>query len=197
MKIAFFDFDGTITTKDTFIQFLRFIAGPYRFYFGLFFKLPLILSYKLGLMPNWKAKESVFSFFVKGKSEKEMKEKGVAFSKNILPKIMRQEALETIEFHKNNGSEIVVVTASFSLWVSPWCKDHNLGVLSTKYEVKGDTLTGRIKGENCYGKEKVNRIKEDYNLEDYDEIYAYGDSQSDWDMLNLATKKWMKWKPLK
>jgi phosphoserine phosphatase len=53
-------------------------------------------------------------------------------------------------------------------------------------------ITGRIEGKNCHGEQKVIRIQEEYNLSDYQEIYAYGDSSGDKPMLGLATNSFYK-----
>jgi phosphoserine phosphatase len=39
---------------------------------------------------------------------------------------------------------------------------------------------------NCYGEEKVRRIRASYNLDEFNHIYAYGDSEGDKAMLDLA-----------
>ena len=51
---------------------------------------------------------------------------------------------------------------------------------------------GRCDGDNCHGQEKVRRIKEAYPLDQYREIYAYGDTGGDRPMLGLATHSFYK-----
>jgi HAD superfamily hydrolase (TIGR01490 family) len=197
MNIAFFDFDGTITTKDTFIQFIRFSVGSFKFYWGFLIHIPVIIAYKIGIVANWKAKELLFSYFFKGMAEEDLLNKGKEFSRLVVPKLLRPEALKEIVFHKKSNTKIVVVTASFSLWVKPWCEQGGIELIATEHEVKNSKLTGKMKGKNCHGKEKPARIKAQYNLNEYEQIYAYGDSPDDLYMLSLADLKWMKWKPTK
>jgi hypothetical protein len=64
--IIAFDFDGTITSRDTFFEFIKFIKGEKRFYTGLLLYSPLLIAYKMKLYPNWKVKEKIFSYFFKG-----------------------------------------------------------------------------------------------------------------------------------
>jgi phosphatidylglycerophosphatase C len=59
-------------------------------------------------------------------------------------------------------------------------------------EVKNGVVTGKIDGKNCNGKEKAKRIKQAINLNEYDSIYAYGDSAGDKQMLALATYTYYK-----
>jgi phosphoserine phosphatase len=62
-----------------------------------------------------------------------------------------------------------------------------VSLISTRLETNNGKLTGRIEGKNCRGIEKVRRIKMQYKLDEYDEIYAYGDTKGDKPMLGLAT----------
>lgn len=61
MRIYAFDFDGTLTTKDTLIEFIRFSKGRVRLFLGFLLFSPLLILMKLHLYPNWKAKQRVFS----------------------------------------------------------------------------------------------------------------------------------------
>lgn len=196
MNIAFFDFDGTITTKDTLFQFIRFSKGNFKFYLGLLFLLPVLLAFKAGFLPNWRAKEILFTWFFKGISEAEMHKLGDSFASHIIPTLICPEAKEALAFHTDKGSRIVVVTASFSIWIKPWCDSNQVELIATECEIQQGKLTGLIQGKNCYGKEKVRRIREKFALEQFDRIYAYGDSKADLEMLNLADEKQMKWKKM-
>jgi HAD superfamily phosphoserine phosphatase-like hydrolase len=84
---------------------------------------------------------------------------------------------------------VAVVSASAENWVKPWCDKHNLICIGTKLQVKDNQLTGKILGKNCHGPEKVCRIKENFNLSQFDEIIAYGDTAGDKEMLDMADLK--------
>ncbi|TKG94733.1 HAD-IB family hydrolase [Puteibacter caeruleilacunae] len=189
MTIAFFDFDGTITTKDTFLQFILFAKGYVKTIIGGIVLSPVLFAYKTGLLHNGRAKELVFSFFFKGYSREAINNLGEAFCQNKLPEILRDEMIEAVEKHRKSGDKIVVVSASFSIWIKPWCDARHIDLLTTEAELHNDVITGKLQTKNCFGKEKVFRIKEQYNLEDYDIIYAYGDSKGDDAMLDLADIK--------
>ena len=109
-----------------------------------------------------------------------------------IDKIVRPKAIEKINWHKNQGHKVVVVSASIECWLRPWCEKNGLELIATKLEIKDDIVTGKLLSKNCYGVEKVNRIKELYNIEKYDYIYAYGDSSGDKQMLELAHEKFYK-----
>lgn len=61
--VVTFDFDGTITRKDTLLEFIKFVKGESAFYGGLLRYAPLLVAYKLGVYPNWKVKQKFFSHF--------------------------------------------------------------------------------------------------------------------------------------
>lgn len=192
MKIAFFDFDGTITTDDSLLKFIRFVVGDFRFLFGVGVLSPILAAYKLKLIPNYRAKQKMLSWFFKGISEQEFKNIANQYSLNHIDKILRPKAMERIAYHKRQGHKIVLVSASIECWLEPWCKKNDLELIATKLEISDSVVTGNLLSKNCFGIEKVNRIKEKYNLDEFEYIYVYGDSSGDKEMLELADEKYYK-----
>ena len=191
-KIVFFDFDGTITTDDSLLNFIRFVVGDRRFLLGLIVLSPMLILYKLKLIPNYKAKQYMLSWFFKGMSKDAFLKVANEYSLVHIDKILRPKAIEKINWHKNQGHKVVVVSASIECWLRPWCEKNGLELIATKLEIKDDIVTGKLLSKNCYGVEKVNRIKEIYNLKDFEYIYSYGDSSGDKQMLELAHEKFYK-----
>lgn len=189
MKIAFFDFDGTITTDDSLLKFIRFVVGDFKFMQGLAVLSPVLFLYKLKVIPNDKAKQMMLSYFFKGMSEKSFIEISKQYSLECIDSIVRKDAMKQIHWHHAKGHQIVVVSASIECWLKPWCEKNGLELIGTRLEVIDGIITGRLLTKNCYGIEKVNRIRARYNLEEYEYIYAYGDSSGDREMLELAQKK--------
>lgn len=191
-EIALFDFDGTITTKDTLIEFIRFAKGPFRFYLGFILNLPYLIGYKLKFISNQTAKEKVLQFFFRDTPVEIFTEYCTDFSKNVLPKLIRPKAFEEIRRLKERNTIVVIVSASPENWVEAWARRLQLEVITTRLEVKNGMITGKIVGKNCHGKEKVNRITEKYKLNDYRIVAAYGDTNGDKPMLALAQKAYYK-----
>lgn len=192
MILALFDFDGTITKDDSLLKFIRFVVGDARFVFGLVVLSPILVAYKLKLIPNYKAKQKMLSWFFKGMSKEAFFKVANEYSLVHIDKILRPKAMEKIKWHKAQGHQVVIVSASIDCWLRPWCEKNGLELIATKLEIKDDVVTGKLLTKNCYGVEKVNRIKEVYNLEKYDYIYAYGDSSGDTQMLKLANESFYK-----
>jgi len=188
-QLVLFDFDGTITTKDTLQEFLIFYHGGLKYVLGLALLSPIIAAYLLKLMPNWKSKQYLLTWFLKNEDASVFEKRCREFASNHIPQLIRPAALEAILDYKKKGATIVVVSASAQDWVKPWCDSNDLICIATKLEVKENRLTGKILGKNCHGTEKVCRILENFKLADYDEIIAYGDSSGDTEMLALAHQK--------
>jgi len=192
VKIAFFDFDGTITKQDSFAMFLRYCFGDIKFVLNMLILSPVIIVYKLHLLSNQNMKTFIFSYFFKNMNASEFKKKATSFSLEKIKLIVREEALNKILWHKKNGDTVVIVSASIDHWLKPWCTDNNIDLIATKIEIKNNKLTGNLIGKNCFGPEKVIRIKKIYDLNAYDNIYAYGDTRGDKEMLEIATNSFYK-----
>lgn len=188
-RLVLFDFDGTITTKDTFIEFIKFACGATRFYLGFVFLSPVLILYKLRLIKNWRAKEIVFAYFFKGMPFTTFQEWGKRFATEKLPALLKKQALEKLQEHKRAGDTIYIVTASSSIWIDQWSKPLMIPVIDTRWEINGDGITGKIEGKNCYGLEKALRIQNTIPVEHFHTIIAYGDTRGDREMLALAHQK--------
>jgi phosphatidylglycerophosphatase C len=191
-KIAFFDFDGTITTKDTLLEIIKFQKGRAAYYIGFLLHSPWLIAYKLNLFPNDEVKQKMLAYFFGGMMEEPFQEKCDSFAEKKLPELIRPGALTEISSLRARGFEIVVVSASATNWLRQWTTRLSLKLIATRLEIKNGIVTGRIEGKNCHGEQKVFCIQQDWNLSDYDEIYAYGDSSGDRPMLALATKSFFK-----
>lgn len=186
-RIAFFDFDGTITTKDTLLEIIKFYKGNFRFYLGFALNAPYIAAWKAGLISNQAAKERMLQHFFGKLPLDGFQQRCNEFATTHIPPLVRPKAMKEIEKLLAAGAEVVIVSASAENWIREWCNQHQLQLIGTKLAVKNNRLTGKIENRNCHGQEKVNRIKAAFDLSAYDEIYCYGDTKGDKPMLELAT----------
>ncbi len=185
-RIAFFYFDGTITTKDTLLEFIKFSKGNFRFYLGFALTSPWLFAYKAGLISNQQAKEKVLSSFFGGMPLASFNELCARFSEQKLDRLIRPKAAVEIRQLKEAGYTIVIVSASPENWLRTWAERSGLEVIATRLEVAEGRLTGRIAGKNCHGMEKVSRVKAIYDLEEFSSISAYGDTSGDKPLLSIA-----------
>ena len=192
MHLALFDFDGTITTDDSLIKFIRFVVGDAKFILGMTVLSPMLTAYKLKLIPNYKAKQMMLSYFFKDMNEEQFQTTSKEYSLKHIDTILRPKAIEKMAWHKEQGHKVVIVSASIECWLKPWCAKNGLDLIATKLEIKEGIVTGKFLSKNCYGIEKAQRVKEKYKLDDYDYIYAYGDSRGDRELLKLADENFYK-----
>jgi len=184
--IAFFDFDGTITSKDSLACFLKSALGSGQFYAGVIFMAPVLLAYKLKLLSNHDAKEKFIGHFFKGWKADNFQKIADKYSEEGIDIIVRPDASEKLTWHKQQGHKVVIVSASIECWLQNWCEKNDFELIGTRLEIENGEVTGKFSSRNCYGQEKVNRINNRYSLTDYSEIYAYGDSRGDREMLDIS-----------
>ena len=185
-QIAFFDFDGTITNRDSLADLIRFIKGRKAFYIGLIAISPWLLLFSLGWLDRQKAKEKMLSHFFGGTPLSAFNEHCHKYSLNRISQIVNPQAMDRLLWHKKQGHEVVIVSASPLNWLAPWCHENGFACIATRLETSDGKITGRIDGLNCHGEEKVRRISQTYDLGRYDDIYGYGDTHGDKPMLSLA-----------
>ncbi|MDY8135845.1 HAD family hydrolase [Aquimarina sp. 2201CG5-10] len=189
MIIAFFDFDGTITKKDSFLDFVKFTHGKRKLQLGLLLYSIHILFYKLNWFPGQRMKELFLKHYYKGLSKNKFKQLGVDYCNRQLPNIIHAKALKRIQWHKEQKHKVVVITASLSQWIQPWCDDLDIDLISTEAEIIDGKVTGKLNGKNCNGPEKVSRIKETFDFKSITYSYAYGNSSGDKELLAIANEK--------
>ena len=191
-KLYCFDFDGTLTTSDTLLEFIKYAKGRGRFLMVFLMYSPLLVLMKLHLYPNWKAKQRIFAHLFAGMRIEKFEALCRGFAEEN-QHLLRPKGITLMHEALVAGAQVFIVSASIDNWVRPFFDIRNLKgvqVLGTQIEVEDGKLTGRFKSNNCYGKEKVHRITEvlkSLERSEY-EIEAFGDSRGDKEMLAFADK---------
>ena len=200
-KIYCFDFDGTLTTSDTLLEFIKYAKGTSRFLMVFLMYSPLLVLMKLHLFPNWKAKQLIFAHLFAGMRIEKFDALCCGFAEES-QHLLRPKGITLVHEALAAGAKVFIVSASIDNWVRPFFTTQGIGeveVLGTKVEEKDGCLTGRFSTANCYGAEKVCRITEalsasqtadtgDKTFLDRSlyEIEAFGDSRGDKEMLAFA-----------
>ena len=190
MNLALFDFDGTITSSNTWTPFLRFAVRPSRLMVGRVLLLPVIVGHRIGVLPAGRARQFANCVAFKGERTSVLRQRGIEYAAGVLPQTVRPWALDRIEWHKAQGDDVVVVSASLNVYLRPWCEAKDLLYICTTLEERADRLTGRCVDGDCSGAEKARRIRERFDLSRYPVVYAYGDTPDDRAMLELAHRKY-------
>lgn len=193
MNLALFDFDGTITTREMFPDFMRYSVAPRRLAVGKVLLAPWIAGYRMGVVSGRVARSRIVDFGFRGVPEASVREAGHAFARDVLPGVVRPEALDKIRWHQAQGDRVVVVSGSLDVYLSHWCERQGLELICSRLETADGRLTGRYLGAQCVGEEKSRRVRESCDLDAFAAVYAYGDTHEDLEMLNLADRKYFCW----
>ncbi|WP_297984192.1 HAD-IB family hydrolase [uncultured Chryseobacterium sp.] len=188
-KLYFFDFDGTLTYKDTMFMFLKFYNSS-KFTSQLIKHIPLFILLKLKLSDAEEVKKSFIASILKGERQERIEQKAQQFFEENYPKIFRKNALDFIENIDSEKTESFIVSASLDIWVKPFANKFNMTLLATQAEFKNGIYTGNFIGKNCNGQEKVNRIVKAIEGKKYDKTIAFGDTDGDKPMLSWANESY-------
>jgi phosphatidylglycerophosphatase C len=191
-KIAFFDFDGTITTRDSMPEIIKFLKGRSAFYTGILMNMQWFIAYQINLISAGLLKEKILSYFFSGMPEHIFQEQCDLFADRKLPGLIRPDAIAEMDRLRKEGFEMVIVSASAENWIRNFAKRKSLQLIATKLQVKNGTITGKIEGKNCKGEQKVISIQEKWDLASFDKIYVYGDTPADKPMMALASQSFYK-----
>lgn len=184
---AAFDFDGTLTRVDTLIPFLLYFAGPLAFVRRIAAEAPTLLLYALGRLRNDVAKERILARFLAGVPLETLREAGAAYAARGLPRLLRPAGMRRLAWHRERGHRCVLVSASLDLYLAPWAKAAGFDdLVCSSLALQGGLPTGRLAGGNCYGPEKLARLRERLGPLEGWELYAYGDSRGDRELLAAA-----------
>ncbi|WP_322011598.1 HAD family hydrolase [Paraburkholderia sp. J12] len=191
--VAAFDFDGTITTSDSFRAFMLETAGPARFAFAVLRCLPWLV----GVAPGWSERgrtKARFLYAALGAVRRETLDAAAQrFVAHGLPALLRPEMLARVREHQALGHEVVLVSASPSLYLRKWAATVGIEtVLASELEWRDGAYTGRLAGRNCWGPEKVARLRAWWGEHAPSTLYAYGDSRGDREMAELANHAWIR-----
>ncbi len=186
MNLALFDFDGTITTRDSLPDFIQYAVGKPAYYFGLLILSPILLSYLAGIVSNHFAKQKLISWHFKGWQPDKFQKIAEQYSHNKIDTMLRNEAIDKLQWHQQRGDRVIVVSASMEDWLKPWCDARGIELLATRLAVSNNILTGKFETANCHGEEKLKRVHQVADIECFEAVYAYGDSSGDSAMLAVA-----------
>lgn len=186
--VAAFDFDGTLTRRDTLQYFLLYTLGTMSFIRNTIVLFPTLLGYALGWIRNDIAKQRVFAQCLAGIKLEELQILGEKFAAEVLPGLLRKKAFDRFEWHRKQGHRCIVISASLDLYVRPWAMQIGFDeVIASHLETLEDgNITGNLLGGNCFGPEKIRRLEALIGDRSEYTLYAYGDSQGDRELLGVA-----------
>ena len=158
--IVAFDFDGTLTIRDSFTEFLRWRAGPGAWALGLVKLAPALAAYAKD-RDRGRIKAASVKEFLLGVSRQTLEAEAAAFADEIWPRFMRPDALEVWNDWGQRGAHRVIVTASPTTTVAPFARklgaEALLGMGDMLYMPSGTGFPIRVHGA-FVSDEEVHRV---------------------------------------
>ena len=188
-QIAAFDFDGTISRRDSLGPFLQLVCGRGAFYRAMATRAPVLAGVTVGIGDRDAEKERLVGRLLAGRAAADVREAGDRYAHRLHSgDALRPEMLERVAWHREHGHEVVIVSASLDVYLHPLAPrlgiDH---VLCTELGVGPDgRLDGTLVGGNVRGPEKLQRLQTWLGPDADIELWAYGDSAGDRELLAAA-----------
>lgn len=191
-RIAAFDFDGTLTERDTLLPFLVHVCGAQRVARAVTKVAPVAARARLGrleadLHHRDAVKERLLAELFAGRPADWLEEAGAAFAPS-LPGRLRPPLAAQVAWHRRAGHELVIVSASLGAYLRPFAAAEGFHhVIAVELEVGADgALTGALVGPNVRGPEKEVRLRAWLDGDEPDLLWAYGNSSGDRELLAMA-----------
>ena len=183
--LALFDFDGTLTTRETFPDFMRYVVSRPRLLAGGVLLAPVVFGYRRGWVAGNPTRASIVQVGLRGVNAARLRMQGEAFARDVLPGVLRSEAMARLQRHRERGDRIVVVSGGLDVYLAPWCATQGVELLCSVLAERGGRITGYA-GAQCVGEEKVRRVRALCDPQAYAAVHAYGDTHEDLAMLAMA-----------
>jgi len=185
-KVAAWDFDGTITERDTLVGFLEFVGGRRAVATALAAEAPRLARGARSSEQRNAAKEGVLGRVLGGRREADVVDAGVRYA-HRLSRGFRRESLDRIAGHRRDGHDLVIVSASLVYYLRPIAADLGFHHVIAVEMATGDdgVLTGALTTPNVRREHKETRLREWLGDEPF-ELWAYGDSSGDEHLLGMA-----------
>jgi phosphatidylglycerophosphatase C len=191
-RLVAFDFDGTLTVKDSFNAFLAWRTPPARLALALLRLAPRLAAYAFD-RDRGRVKAAAVGVLLGGTSRDQLAAEAERFAETHAARLFRPDALARWEAHRRDGDQLVIVTASPEDVVAPFAR--RLGadrLIGTRlgFDAEG-RVTATFDGPNCRGPEKVARLEAAYGS-GVRLHAAYGDTSGDIEMLACADQPFMR-----
>jgi len=184
--VVAFDFDGTLTIRDSFMAYLAFRSPPAAYALGLLRLAPASVAYVF-TRDRGALKAAAVKVFLKGLPAEDLHRSAEAFASKWVTRLLRPDAAQAWLEWKTRGAVMVIVTASPEPIVAPFAERLGADVLiGTQLALdEAGRITGAFSTQNCRGQAKVDRLKARFGPDLHLEA-AYGDTSGDTEMIAMA-----------
>ncbi len=192
-RVAAFDFDGTVSRRDTLIPFVARFAGVPRSAVGsLMAGWDGLRGGGRGLRDRDALKARMVRRLLSGRDARELERAAGVYAARLIDSGLRPEMVEEVRRHVAAGHRTLFVSASLEDYLLPIARYLGMsGVIAVELERRDGRLTGRLAAPNVRAEQKAVRLREHLGapssgpLEGI-ELWAYGNSSGDHALLEMA-----------
>jgi len=192
IPIVAFDFDGTLTVRDSYTAFLKWRTPRIAWLLGGLKLIPAAFAYLFD-RDRGRIKAAATKVYLAGVSRERLEDDARRFAGLHSRSLLRADAVIAWKRWRKERVRLVIVTASPDLVVAPFAR--GLGaddILGTPLAFDDrDRVTGAFAAPNCRGAEKVARLRAAYGP-DLVVRAAYGDTDGDTEMLAIAEEPYFR-----
>ena len=201
LDLVVFDFDGTLTTEDTFVGFMKHDMGTARWLARMVPLLPTFAAYKAGRIDRHAVKHAVVRAVFTGRHIADVEASAKDYAQTVIPKLIRPAGMERFRRRwsesKAGGPQVVVCSASISPYLESFFAEfEGLDIVSCRLATDSSGIcTGGLDGMNVWGPQKMSALRERYPVHNLNIVEAYGDSEGDRALLDAAERPF--WRPFR
>ncbi|QAX82205.1 HAD-IB family phosphatase [Candidatus Pseudomonas adelgestsugas] len=184
--LSVFDFDGTLTYHDSFLQFLKFAFGHEKFYIGIVKLAVPGIRFLVRQIGHNELKEQLISIFMTGLEKAWIQRQAEVYCQRYWTKLMRPDGLQSVADEVKSGAIVTLCSASPAVILQPFTDRLGIQLIGTELEVVNEVLTGKLMGNNCRCENKVLRLKSIYGDLGKYRLRAWGDTRGDLELLAAA-----------
>ena len=200
--LAAFDFDGTISRRDTLLGFLARAAGRGRFAASWGRIGVSGVRGRVSLSERDDVKAEMIRLLLAGRTESELRSLGERYARDLMSESLRAETVDRVRAHRERGDTTVIVSASLIYYLEPIAELLGMdGVVGVEPEVRDGVLTGELVRPNVRAEQKVVQLTAWLDGHgrtlDTEQTWAYGNTSGDHALMAAARHRFWLGRPNK
>jgi len=185
--VAVFDFDGTLYNGESGVLFTRYLLGKKKFFTFFIKYFPMLFCYKFRIQDELMLRSITRGIFANRTTE-EVEAVANYFALTIIPRNILSRQMDILRDHQKLNHRCIIVSRAYDCYLYPWAKSMGINeVIPTRLAKATDQrYTGELAEPSCNGPKKVEYLSMLLGDRNRYEIYAYGDSKGDDELISWA-----------
>lgn len=180
MKTVIFDFDGTLTKRDTLRPFGHYLASKRKRYCPLILLYLGLIAYRFKIISDKCLKQLFLKLFIKDETAGRIHQLVNEFLDHTIPALLNEPVYAHLRRHLDHGDKVYIASANFDFFLEPLReKWHLSGLICTKTESDEHGYTGKIIGACCKKNDKLVKLLSVFGADNLKTFIAYGDKEDE------------------